>query len=186
MMELYANGLHFLGNDEESQREDLCIHGGVFLKVNDTVVSELKKDGSWCVSASALRFLRSLFRSVFFGTEEHMIPCCGHFMIASEDKKRVTIIGCNNGIDFDVIHENHEVIIRLEDGMEQRVPYSEYREAVLAFALQIKDFFDKSPARIFTDDFERDGFEAFQTEFSELLDRAINDPKHIVNVETRF
>ena len=35
-----------------------------------------------------------------------MIPCCCHFMIPSGDGKTVDIVGCSNGIDFDVIHES--------------------------------------------------------------------------------
>lgn len=56
-IELYTKELHFLGETEEDKRHDLCLHGKVTLKVNGTVFA----DGvECCLSASALRFLRSL------------------------------------------------------------------------------------------------------------------------------
>ncbi len=164
MIELKGSDLHFKNNDTS----DLCVHGEVFFKVEDSVISTAE-DHEWCVSASALRFLRTLYGNHFHGAEQHMIPCCGHFMIASEDKKTVNIIGCPNGIDFDVIHEKGSVIIRSKDGQLGCCLYNEYKSAVLGFAKQIVDFYKSSPKRTPEDDFSRDGFEAFKNEFYTLI-----------------
>lgn len=112
MIELRAEDLHFLGDTEESRREDYCVHGNVIFKLDNDII-ECGED--WCVSASAVRFMRSVLNNHFSGAEEHMIPCCGHFLIPSEDGKTVRIIGCNNGVDFDVIHEEENVRIRTKN-----------------------------------------------------------------------
>jgi hypothetical protein len=89
-----------------------------------------------------------------------MFPCCGHYLIPSENLQTVIIGGCPNGIDFDVIHEDGNVLFFIDDTC-QAVPYEEYREAVLAYAKQIEDFFRESPPREFNDGYEKNGFTAF-------------------------
>ena len=82
-MELYASDMFFRGDNEKEQAYDCCIHGSIIFKIGDNLLSD---NTEWCVSASAYRFLHTLFENHFMGTEDFLIPCCGHFMIPSEDK----------------------------------------------------------------------------------------------------
>ena len=67
-MELYAADLHFIGNSPKAQNYDYCVHGKVIFKIDGCNLSN--DDSDWCVSASAYRFLRSLFENHFLGAEE--------------------------------------------------------------------------------------------------------------------
>lgn len=165
MIHLSAMNLHYLGDTESKKRQDCCVHGNVFFSVNDNQISD---GDEWCVSASALRFMRSVIINHRSGNEEHMIPCCGHFMIAASDMKTVQIIGCTNGIDFDIIHENNRVIIKTENGKCFSTDFTEYKNAVLAYANQIETFINNSPRRAIKNKFDKEGYNAFQTEWSEM------------------
>ena len=168
MLRLYAEDLHYLGETEKERQRDCCVHGRIVFSVGDTVIAG---DGEWCAGASALRFLRSVSSDHFSGAEEHMIPCCGHLMIPADGGKAVAVVGCSNGVDFDVIHENGRVTLRTGVGGVFSVPFSEYREAVLFLAEQIEDFMRDAPARIIDDPFDKAGYEAFQTEWHVLKEK---------------
>ena len=169
-MELYATDLHFRGETQKDQVYDYCVHGKVVFKIDGCNLSN--DDSDWCVSASAYRFLRSLFENHFLGAEEQMIPCCGHFLIPSQDKTSVTISGCPNGIDFDVIHEDNNIIIRNQDGATYTTTFEDYKAAVLPYAKQIEEFYHQNPPRQFEDQFDQDGFSAFCNEWYSLTDKA--------------
>ena len=64
-MELYATDLHFLGDTQKDQVYDYCVHGKVIFKIDGCNLSN--DDSDWCASASAYRFLRSLFENHFLG-----------------------------------------------------------------------------------------------------------------------
>ena len=168
-MELYATDLHFLGDTPKMQVYDGCVHGKVIFKVDGCNLSG--EDSDWCLSASAYRFLRSFFEDHLSVAEEHMIPCCGVFY-ASQDKTSVTVVGCSNGIDFDIVHENDNIIIRTQDGVTYTVAFEDYKSAVLSYAKQIEDFYHQNPPRQFENQVDRDGFEAFCNEWKLLTDRA--------------
>lgn len=170
-MELYASDMFFRGDNEKEQVYDCCIHGKIIFKFGDELLSD---DTQWCVSASAYRFLHTLFENHFMGAEDFLIPCCGHTMIPSEDKKSVRIIGCSNGIDFDIIHEQENIIIKTTDHNEYTVPFVDYKNAVLSFAKQVVDFYQSNPPREFEDDFDKDGYSAFVTEWYSLYNKAIS------------
>lgn len=125
------------------------------------------------VSASGYRFLHTLFENHFMGAEEFLIPCCGHTMIPSQDKKSVSIIGCNNGIDFDIVHEQEKVIIKTTDSTEYTVSFVDYKNAVLSFAKQVEDFYKSNSPRKFENDFDKCGYNAFVTEWFSLYDKAV-------------
>ena len=168
-MELYATDLHFLGDNSKMQAYDDCVHGKVVFKIDGCILSNDNSD--WCLSASAYRFLRSLFENHFSRAEEHMIPCCGAFY-ASQDKTSVTVVGCSNGIDFDITHQDDNIIIRAQDGIAYTSPFEDYKAAVLSYAKQIEDFYHQNPPRQFKDQIDKDGFEAFCNEWKTLKDRA--------------
>lgn len=170
-MELYASEMFFRGDNEKEQTYDCCIHGKVIFKIGDKLLSN---DTEWCVSASAYRFLHTLFENHFMGAEDFLIPCCGHFMIPSEDKTTVSISGCNNGIDFNIIHKDENITIITSDNTEYCIPFEEYKNAVIAFAEQVMDFYKSNPPRNFSDDFDKDGYSAFVAEWHSLYDKAIS------------
>ncbi len=169
-MELYAVDLHFMGDTLSEQDFDSCAHGKVVCIIDGCNLSN--SDSDWCVSASAYRFLHSLFVNHVSNAEQQMIPCCGHFMIPSEDGTTVTISGCTNGIDFDITHEDEYVIIRTEDDCTYKVPFEEYKAAVCAYAEQIEEFYHQNSPRRFADKYDQSGFAAFCNEWYELMRKA--------------
>lgn len=70
-MELYASDMFFRGENEKEQRYDCCIHGKVVFKIADQLLSD---NTEWCVSASAYRFLHTLFQNHFMGAEDFFDP----------------------------------------------------------------------------------------------------------------
>lgn len=177
MIQLSATNLHFIGNTDSDKRYDYCVHGHVLFIVDDTVIAD---SGEWCTSASALRFMRSVLSNHFSGAEEHMIPCCGHFMIPADDGKSVHISGCSNGIDCDIIHEDNRVMIKTADFRSFSVDFSEYKNAVLSYVEEIEEFMREAPARLFDDPFDKKGYEAFKTEWFSLKERiaAMDHPEY--------
>ena len=174
MIELYAIDMHFLGNDEQIRSNDLCVHGNTYLNINGVVISDkVEENSDFCVSASALRFLRSLFGGHESGHEEQLIPCCGYMMVPAEDGKSVEIIGCPDGIDFDVKINGEKVLIVLEDKTELELGYEEYKSAVLKFAEQVGKFYESSTKRVYFSDYEKQGFMAFIYEYRELYNKAL-------------
>ncbi len=166
IIELNASELHFLGNTEDEKRYDLCLHGKATLRVNETVFAD---NVECCLTASALRFMRSLRQEHEVGNDEQLFPCCGNMLIPSDDGKTVTVIGCPNGIDFRIFHVGNNVILSLPSDGQVAVDYDEYKTAVIAYAKTIFDFIENSPKRIFKDDYEKKGYEAFLTECRTLL-----------------
>ena len=170
-MELYATNMFFRGNSPKEQVYDCCVHGSIVLRVGDKLLLD---NAEGCVSASAYRFLHTLFKNHLVGEEEFLVPCCGHFMNPSEDKTSVTISGCSNGIDFNIVHEDGSIIIVTAENVEYRIPFENYKKAVISFAKQVMDFYMENPPREFEDDFDKDGYSAFVTEWYCLYDKAIS------------
>lgn len=168
-MKLYTKDMYFLGETEEQQEYDCCVHGSVVFKIGNDILHE---GGDWCVSASALRFMKTIFENRIMTDEDFLIPCCGNYMIPSDDKKSVTIIGCNNGIDFEIIHNQNIVNIKTQNGNQYEIPLDDYRNAVLAYAEQIGDFYKSNPPRKFYDDSEKDAYDAFMYEWETLYNKA--------------
>ena len=169
-MELYAQNLFFRGNTVKERVYDCCVHGKIVFKIGDNLLSD---ETEWCISASAYRFLHTLFENHFMGAEDFLIPCCGHTMIPTEDKNAVDIVGCTNGIDFNIIHQQESLIIETVDNTKYQVPFSEYKNTVLSFAKQVMEFYKSNPPREFEDTFDKDGFSAFVTEWYNLYDKAV-------------
>lgn len=177
MIELRAENMFFRGDNEKDRQTDLCVHGSVVFKIDDDVI---EIGDEWCVSASALRFMRSVLKNHFSGEEQHMIPCCGHFMLPSNNGETVFISGCSNGVDFDVVHENGNIIIKTTD-KEYLLSLNEYINSVMSYVGQVEDFLSQNPERIVTDDFDNQGYNAFKTEWFNLKEeiKKINDSSYI-------
>lgn len=149
-------------DDSLDDSKDLCLHGDAVAVIGD---SKLQYHAT--VSATALYLLRSLTEDHNIGEENQMLPCCGHFMIPDDELQNVTIVGCPDGIDWEIRHDKDNVIIKLEDGGTATVPYSEYKEEVYRFADKIKEFYDKcSPKKLTEGEFETNAYKAFWNEWN--------------------
>ena len=156
-----ANGLYWLcGQDDGS--EDLCLHGHAV-----ALIGERKLEYADCtVSATALYLLKTLTEDHIIDTDNQLLPCCGHTLIANEDLSNVIISGCPNGIDWSVLHEGDCLRLVLEDGYAVTVPMSQYRAEVYRFADSIEAFYKSSPPRRDPqDEFDRRGYVAFWNEW---------------------
>ena len=169
MVELEPKDLHWLVDDDPSQ--DLCAHGGVYLKINDAVISE-GSDSEWTVSAASYYLLKTAWSDHKPGLDNQLIPCCGHSMVKTDDvEDGLVIIGCPNGIDWEIKHVADNVIHRFDDGTTQAVTEDEWRLAVSAFSRQVLDFFvTAGPKKC--EPAEREAFEFFMSQWQARLERA--------------
>ncbi len=147
-------------NDSADNPEDLCAHGHVTVAIGNETFEE---DAT--VSATAIYLLKSLEQNHYTNEDIQMLPCCGHAMIATDDEN-VVILGCNNGTDWSVIHQEYNVKLITEKGNETVVPFEEYRKTVFAFADKIEGFYKTCTDKILPEDnFERNGYIAFWNEW---------------------
>lgn len=107
------------------------------------------------------------------GCDIQMVPCCGHFMIANPDLSQVTIIGCDNGLDWSTEHEDDGVRITLPTGESQWVDLPSYRQQVLHFAEKVEGYYRScQPKKIPEDEFDRNGYLAFWNEWRRRYTKA--------------
>ena len=122
---------------KEDDPTDRCLHGHVTVQIGQTV---LEDDGT--VSATALYLLKSLTEDKIMNDScIQMIPCCGFFMLANPSLTEVTIIGCDSGTDWSVIHEDGRVKLVLESGETEYVDFADYQAEVFRFADSIENFY---------------------------------------------
>lgn len=144
------------------EKEDICLHGDVTVHIGDRVYER----PNTTVSSTALYLLKSItldHRS--YDESSQMLPCCGFFMIADETLSNVEIMGCNEGIDWDIIHTGNHVKLVTESNEITYIPSDEYRETVYRFADEIEAFYQKSKPKTMVDDFSRRGYTAFWNEW---------------------
>jgi hypothetical protein len=164
-MLLQPHNLHWLAEDEPEI--DLCAHGAVTVQIGGRLLATAEA-GSWCVSAASLCLMRTLTAN---HTDEspvcdHLIPCCGHSMYAQNDGADVAIVGCFNGLDWEVVHAGANVRLRACVGEEEIVTLGEWRRIVFAFADAVADFYAASAPKRATDETDAQGFAAFQAEWN--------------------
>ena len=147
-------------NGEADDPRDLCLHGKVTGHIGERAIS-----CTATVSAAALNLLRTLTEEHRAGEELQMLPCCGFSLFADETGENVTVIGCNQGVDWTVLHESGTVRLILEEE-SVTVPMSEYRAAVFRFADTVEAFYRACTPKILPgDEIGRRGYEAFWREF---------------------
>jgi hypothetical protein len=168
---------HWLANLDPST--DLCSHGRVLFRVDGRPVVR-PEDGEYTLSAAALYLLRTLERdhNREAPVGDHLLPCCGHVLF-DDGGSDVGIIGCPNGVDWSVNHE--EGAVRLWDGRrypleEERpfdalVPIALYRRVVMGFARTVWELFENAEKRI-VDAEDRRGYTAFCAEYRRRLSSA--------------
>ncbi|MCQ4921451.1 DUF3885 domain-containing protein [Tissierella carlieri] len=140
---------------------DLCLYGDIIVNIGEEEISY-----SCAVSVAAFRMLETLVKDHLPTKGQQMLPCCGHFMIPNETLDEVEILGCDNGIDWTVLHEDGMVKIVTDKGNTVFVYYFQYKEEILRFADIVENFYEKSlPKNIPEDEFERNGYIAFWNEW---------------------
>ena len=163
MFKINATSLHWM--EGAPPETDLCLHGHAVAVIGDEI---LEYDAT--VSATALYLLKTLKKEHRMGEgENQMLPCCGFCMIPDDTLSSVEIMGCPNGVDFSVLHENGQIVLVTESGKRTVVSAEAYREAVFAFADHIEAFYRNSAEKILPEDiFERNGYVAFLNEWKRL------------------
>jgi len=132
-------------NDAADDPTDICAHGDVEFHIGEDVLLDGTNGRNLTVSAAALYLLRTL--SVPHTREapvgDHLFPCCGFSLYEVAGEPDVTICGCPNGEDFEVLHQisGDSVIVRAADGREWPVGWSEWRAEVFGFADCVADFY---------------------------------------------
>lgn len=156
------------------QPDDMCAHGDVELVVNSHNVATAE-EGEWCVSAAAIHLLRTLTRSHTTDDPvgEQLIPCCGHFIVPPETAGGdVQILGCNVGINWQIIHQHDHLLFVFSDDSTAQVSLREWTAAVCGFADEVRGFYDRSVPRTPSDDFAEAAFDAMMAEWSRRRLRA--------------
>lgn len=174
MVDLRPTNLHWLVDEDPSQ--DLCAHGGVYLKINDCLISD-GTDIHWTLSTASFRLLKTVWSDYTpkGDLDEQLIPCCGHSMWVWDDSEDgLTIVGCPNGIDWEIKHASGNLTHILDDGSTEAVPLVEWRDAVCSFSKEVLEFFMTAWPKKADDQLEEEGFELFMRLWRSRLEKACN------------
>lgn len=159
---------HWIEDDGKYNKNDLCSHGEVYVRIGSEVLST-KESGSWTTSAAGLYLLRSLEQDCtlneFFNP---LLPCCGFNMYPNKDKENfVDILGCPNGVDWKISHQDNMVRLETEKGMKVILLFQEYKKEVLKFINEVEEFYGNPNNKIITEDgFDKEGFKQFWVEWN--------------------
>jgi hypothetical protein len=112
---LRPTNLHWI--DGINDPADLCAHSPVEFRIGGATLIK-PSDGDWTVSAAALYLLRTLSQphTKQQPITDYLFPCCGNGIFEVEGRDDVRIVGCNSGIDFEVVRTDDEVALTAEDG----------------------------------------------------------------------
>jgi hypothetical protein len=94
-------------------------------------------------------------------------------MIPNENGQNyVVILGCAEGVDWKIYHSNEEVIFESKKGTKGKLSFDEYKIKVLNFTDEIEKFYGDPNDKIVSDeDFYRNGYKQFWTEWFELKNK---------------
>jgi hypothetical protein len=171
VVRIVGSGLHWLVPDPQ---HDLCAHGAFALRVGGECFGAGEAD-DLALSTGALHLLRSVAsdHTPESPLAEHLVPCCGHFMVVDDASGRVENLGCPEGVDWWVRHVGGEVVLTRGDGEERRVARDEWARAVAAFADDVAAFFDASPPREPGDEHAASWFAAMREEWARLRGKIV-------------
>lgn len=160
MFKIHANKFFWL--KESNEETDLCLHGDVITVIGD----ETFRYEETTVSSTALYLLKSLSQDHIIGKDNQMLPCCGFSIYCYDDSDDVFIVGCNNGIDWTIIHENEGVRLITESGKETKVDFYKYKKEVFKFADSVEAFYNSSLSKILPEnEDDKDGYISFWNEY---------------------
>ena len=164
MFSIAIKRLWWILDDGNDDPEDWCLHGELSVRIGDKLIEDC-----CTVNVTALYLLRTLTEDYIPSSRAYsqMMPCCGHFVIANEEKESVEILGCDCGQEWSVRHVRQSVELMTEQGERTIVPFGEYRETVLVFADQVMAHYLQCRQKNLPDEeFERDGCLAFWREWA--------------------
>lgn len=148
-------------DDSIDDPEDFCLHGNATVKIGAEII-----EYGVAVSATALYLLKTLTEDHIINTENQLLPCCGFFIVANKDLTNVDIFGCDNGIDWSVIHEGNRIKLITEAGIETYINIDDYKKEVFTFADKVEEFYQNCSPKIMPDDeFTKNGYIAFWNEW---------------------
>jgi hypothetical protein len=151
---------------------DCCLHGGVYLKIGDNVVSD-GHDNEWTVSTAAYNLLGTINKDHFLSDDRPLIPHCGHTMWPVEtEPDGLYLVGCDIDIDWEIHHIEGKVIHKITDSAEVETELEDWRSAVCEFSDEVLNFFMTSWPKIIPDKYEREGFELFMSKWRSRRDAA--------------
>ena len=102
-------------------------------------------------------------------------------MYAQDDGADVVIVGCPNGLDWEVMHEGASVRLRASEGEEEIVAIEEWRRIVFEFADAVAAFYAASAPKQFSDPYEEQAFAAFQNEWARRRGAGVAGPGRSVS-----
>ncbi|MBI3823289.1 MAG: hypothetical protein HY289_11520 [Planctomycetes bacterium] len=177
MVILRLLNLHWI-NNEVDDRKDLCAHGDVDFRIDsDILLGANGKDLT--VSAAALYLLRTLSRphTKEAPVGDQLFPCCGFAMWDLPGQDDVALSGCPNGEDFEVCHDTSGagVVVRAADGRAWQVKWSDWRNAVFAFADQVSAFYAHCSPKEPTEE-DLPGFNKFKEEWQRRRGTTLSVP----------
>ena len=160
---------HWVKDDGINDREDLCSHGVLFIRIGKEILSD-ENTGSWCTTAAGLHLMRTLYADYDPGDYAgQLIPCCGHFIIPNVDGIRADVHGCFTGIDWIVNHDEGMVELITESGIKTTIPLEDYKKVILEFANSVETFYGNPKLKVLPEDeLEKNGFELFWNEWHSL------------------
>ena len=161
-MDFSINATNFKWIDgSKDNAEDLCLHGHAIVQIGKR---QLEYDAT--ISATALYLLKTLTENHIINTDNQLLPCCGFSLFPNDAMDNVTIVGCDNGIDWSVTHDGNNVILELEDGTKESVSIEEYKSEVFKFADKIEAFYKSCTPKIMPNDkYSQNGYIAFWNEW---------------------
>ena len=113
--------------------------------------------------------LESLYNDHLSGYEDHLLPCCGHFMFVDEKTDRLIISGCSQGLDWSVTHAGDTVRLKTDANTPIVISFEEYEAIAFKFADAVKSFYEKcTPKQPKEDDFENTAYERFWSDWGNL------------------
>jgi hypothetical protein len=81
------------------------------------------------------------------------------------DTEDVILFGCANGINWDVIHNQDNVLLKFENGLTYTFTTDQWISAVCSFSDQVEMFYKISDPKKPYDSDEEDGYTTFQNEW---------------------
>ena len=158
-IELRVTNLHWL--EESDPYEDCCLHGGVYLKIGDEILSD-GSEKDWAVSTSALNLLKTVRQNHEFDSERPLLPHCGHTMwLLETEPDGLYLGGCDIGIDWTINHEIGKVVHKFKDNINIATSSDGWRKAVCQFSDKVFEFFMTAWPKNIKDEDDRKGFELF-------------------------
>jgi len=164
-VELRPVNLHWLG--EGDTRDDLCLHGGVYIKLGDTVISDEKSE--WTTSIAAYRLLGTVLNEHTSDIDEALIPCCGfEFYPDDTAPDGVFIPNCLSGINWIVRHLESDFLAHdFGNGNVLFTDKKDWAESVIAFSDKVFEFYSTSESKNFHADYLKQGFGLFMKGWKE-------------------